>query len=348
MSDVAFFPLAEPRDLGSHVHQLYNEFGQRKDMGKSAPAEDRPHFFLVRTFLGENDLLVILNTKKCRFRCGFCTLPDKSSKKWIADEDVIEQFRYVATELRHTLSIIDRVTLSNEGSILDTTTVGPAAIKEIVRAIGTMRRVRLIEVETRLEFVQADALQQLATLAPRAQIGILTGFETLNKNIRDRILTKGEPLGKFLRGLDVVAKNASSLTAYVLFKPDPAMSDPEACEEATASIRFLAKECSKRELPLTIRLNPMYKAAGSVWAKRADSGVAYLPPRLTDVMRVAEESTREGTRIYVGLSTEGLAEEGGSYPVRADFTPRLIKYVKLFNDGKLDRFPWDEIQRATA
>ncbi len=193
-------------------------------------------------------------------------------------------------------------------------------------AIGRMRRVRRIEIETRLD----------------------TGFETVSEPIRERHLKKRESLTAFLSGLDRVAEAGASLTAYVLFKPDPAMTDEEAVLEAKASIGFLARECADRELPLAVRLNPMYLATGSRWARTAETGGDYLPPRLTDVMRVAEEQAANGVPIYVGLSTEGLAGEEGSYARREDYSPSLVRYVKQFNDGGLARFPWDEILAAGA
>ena len=51
-------------DLAQLLATLVEEFGQRKAMGSSSPSSSRPHYFLVRTFLGENDLLIILNTVK--------------------------------------------------------------------------------------------------------------------------------------------------------------------------------------------------------------------------------------------------------------------------------------------
>jgi radical SAM enzyme (TIGR01210 family) len=328
--------------LAAYVAWLYDTFGQRKEMGRPSPTLGMPHFFLLRTFLGENDLLVILNTKRCRYQCSFCTLTAKSSRTWVPDDQVVAQFRYVADELKHALSVVDRVTLSNEGSVLDQSTLGLAALDAIVEAIGGMRRVRRIELETRLEFVRPERLRELVALAPRARLGILTGFETVDERIR-ALLRKRESLGSFLGGLDRLAETDASLTAYVLFKPDPEMSDASAVQEATDSIQFLAKECANRGLPLTVRLNPMYRASGSRWARWAESSSAYAPPRLTDVMRVAEEQAQQGVSVYIGLSTEGLAGDGGSYASRSDYSPRLVKYVKLFNDRNLQQFPWEEL-----
>lgn len=332
--------------LSSYVAELYDTCGQRKSMGKPSTFSTIPHFFLLRTFLGENDLLVIFSTKRCRYQCAFCRLPAKSVRSWVPDSDVLAQFRYVVSEVRHALSIVDRVTLSNEGSVLDETTFGGAALREIVSAIGAMRRVCRIDLETRIEFIRPDMLLRLQKLAPRATLGVLTGFETRNPRIRDEILMKREPLSMFLNGLDNVQRAGAALTAYVLFKPDPQMSDVEACTEALDTIDFLAAECAKRGVELTVRLNPMYRAAGSQWARKADAAAGYAPPRLTDVMEVAEQATSIGVKVYIGLSAEGLAEDDGTYRARDDYVPALIKHVKLFNDGHVQKFSWADIKLA--
>lgn len=323
--------------LRTRVAQLYDTYGQRKDMGHGAVAEDRPHYFLHRSFLGEQDLLVIFNTKRCRYQCYFCQLPAKSSRTLIPADAIVAQFEYVVTELKHSLSVLDRLTFSNEGSILDATTFPTEALLSIAEAVGALRRVRQLVVETRLEFVDPDVLQQIRAAAPRVRTNILTGFETHDPILRERVLFKREPLELFEHGLDRVAESGSSLTAYVLFKPEQSMTDEAAVAEAAASIDYLDEACRSRGIPLDIRLNPMYAAAGSKWATIAHRSPDYRPPRLTDVMRVAARKRRLDLPIYIGLSTEGL-DDGSSYLAREDYQPGLIKQVKLFNDGKLPSF----------
>ena len=228
------------KSLAAHIAQLYDSFGQRKPMPRSSPDPNLPLFFLLRTFLGENDLLVILNTKRCRYQCAFCQLPAKSTKFFVPDEAVVEQFRFVATELQHSLSIVNRVTLSNEGSVLDEQTLGGDCPAQIVAAIGAMRGCAGSSSRHGWNSCGPTVLDQLKQPAPRATLGILTGFETVDQRIRDEVLKKREPLPMFLEGLDAVAAAGAALTAYVLFKPDPQMTDQEGRDEAARTIEFLA------------------------------------------------------------------------------------------------------------
>jgi len=319
------------------VRQLYHEFGQRKQMGVPAPNTRMPHYFLHRTFTGENDLLIILNTKRCAYQCHFCQLPAKSTVAWVLAEDILAQFMYVMEEMKHSLSVLDRLTLSNEGSVLDPDTLPTEALLGIAKCTHELRRVQTLVLETRLEYLDERVIGQIRQLAPRVKINILTGFETHNPGIRDKILFKRESLGQFQDGLERVASNHLDLTAYVLYKPSQTMTDAEAFLEADRSMEYLIEECKKRSISLTIRLNPMYAAEGSRWAQIAKKTPNYSPPRLTDVMRLAETRERDGIRIYIGLSTEGL-DDGSNYQSREDYLPTLLKQVMLFNDKKVSRF----------
>lgn len=321
---------------------LYDEYGSRKAMGNPSPTSRQPHYFLLRPFQGDNDLLVILNTKRCRYQCHFCELPAKSSLLAISREDIVAQIEYVLYQLKHSLSIIDRITISNEGSVLDSSTFPIEALLSIAKCVHQIRRARRLILETRIEFVDRGMVLEIQRSAPRVTVDILTGFETLDANIRDGILFKQESLDTFTAGLDKIAETQCDLTCYVLYKPSPVMSDDEAFVEAELSIDYLVRECHGRKIPLTIRLNPMYIAKGSRWADLARQTPSYKPPRLTDVMRLAEKKTHEGVRVYIGLSNEGLGGPLGTYAQREDYSPSLIKQVILFNDAKTKRFKWDD------
>jgi archaeosine synthase beta-subunit len=316
------------------ARRLYADHGQRKPMGTAQGVARKPHFFLLRTFQEDTDLLVILNTKRCRYQCAFCQLPAKSSRVWIPGEDVVAQVRYVLDEVKHALSIVDRVTLSNEGSVLDAKTLDPKALGQILDAVNEMRRVKRVVLETRLEFADPSRLAALQERLQRASLDILTGFETVDEDLREGVLGKREPLHGFRAGLDRLAAIGLDLTAYVLFKPAPDMTDQEAYAEARRSIEFLRDECGERGIGLTVRLNPMYLAEESAWAQRAAALPDYAPPRLSDCLRLAEEMAADGVPVYLGLSAEGLSDPTGTYMTREDFGRDLMKAAKVFNSRR--------------
>jgi radical SAM enzyme (TIGR01210 family) len=301
-------------------------------MGDGANSASSPHYFLQRRFLGINDLLIIFNTKRCRYHCHFCSLPEKSSRSAVSAQDIEAQFRQVLWEVKHSLALIQRVTLSNEGSVLDGSTFPNDALLAILGSLAEMRSVREAVLETRLEFLEGSSISGLRAAARDVRVSILTGFETLDETIRDRILVKHEKLAEFVAGLDQLANHQLDLIAYVLFKPDFGMSDTAAYKEAEASIDFLVEQCAKRQIGLTVRLNPMYAAHNSRWERRALTTSNYAPPRLSDVLDLARAKRQQGVRIYLGLSTEGLSSSATSFLSREDFTRQLMKEAVIFNE----------------
>jgi hypothetical protein len=300
-------------------------------MGLPAESTQTPLYFLVRPFLEDLDLVVLFYTTRCRYQCHFCNLPAQSSLSPVSAEDILRQFLFVCNEVRHCLGILDRITLSNEGSMFDESTMPSATLDSILNCIHQVRTVRRVVLETRLEFLTEASLHRVCTIARPQVVDILTGFETYDERIRDIVLGKREHLSVFLSGLDLLARFGCDLTAYVLYKPDPAMSDADAHAEARRTMVFLIDECSRRNVKLTIRLNPMYAARGTPWSRIATTLSGFRPPRLTDVLSLAEEMRLDGVRVYLGLTSEGLADENGTYVGRDDFSREVLREAKLFN-----------------
>lgn len=319
-------------DLPELAQALKAEYGLGKPMVRDMHSPGEPKFMLQRKFLGEEELLIIFNTPACAFSCDFCNLPSDSlprSGTIFTPDDIRRQFTQAAVEMRHTWHTLDRLTISNDGSVLDEKTFPREALLDIARFTDVYKNIRTLVLETRLEFFDPDFIGKIKKIAPDTKVNILTGFETLYEEIKTKVLGK-EPIHKFLTGLDRVASSGCDLTAYVLFKPGYDMSDEAAYLEAEGSIEFLERECTKRNLELTIRLNPMYKARSTPWAVKAEEH-GWQPPRLTDVLRLARDMRRKGIKIYLGLSAEDLADSKNTYSGREDYSKALIKQAIFFN-----------------
>lgn len=323
------------RDFGIDMRK---RFGLGKPMVLYAYDPERPKvkFFLERPFLGDSDALFIFQTPACRFLnvCTFCDLPKSSLAQQfpMTPDQIMQQFVSAVGELRHGLHTFDRVTLSNDGSILDEQTFPRGALKNIVSFFTAYKNIRRLVLETRLLFVEPHFIRELNSVLPNAPpliIDILTGLETANDAIRTNVLKK-EPVKVFLQGLDQVTEATDTCTAYIMYKCGIGMSDEEATRDARDSIEFFVSECQKRSLYPTIRLNPTYAADGTPW-ERALQEKKWVPPRLTDVFRLAIEFRQKGLPLYMGASDEGLAVAGGTYETREDYTPALKKELIAFN-----------------
>lgn len=324
----------EIANINEVIRNIYKAHGPRKPMGIPAIDSKHPHFFLVRRFLEEADLAILFNTKRCRYQCKFCNLPAKSTKSFVTSEDITSQFIFVLECIKHSIVIIDRVSMANEGSVFDYETFPRDVLFKIAKSTSIVPSITKLVFESRLEFINSDDLIELKNSTNKT-IEILTGFETLDNHIRDNVLHKEETVDSFINGLEIIAKSQSSLTTYVLYKPSQDMNDEDAFNEAEKSIDFLIYQTRRLKIPLCIRLNPMYAAQGTQWENCANKIVEYKPPKLSDVLSLAIKKDKEGIPIYIGLTSEGLALEKNTYRAREDFTPTLLKRAIMWNRRKI-------------
>lgn len=312
-------------DISQLTRKLYKQFGQSKPM-----TQDEPCYFLQRNFKGRQDMLIIFKSFPCRFKCKYCNL---SNQVWDDKIGLIDQFAFVVEQLKHSLSVIDRVTLSNNGSMLDPNTISLQELEEVLQAIKQIKNVSTVVVETHLCFINDGLLETIIECLGSIKLNILTGFETLDENIMSKKLGKQRICSEFERQLDVIADCGCDFTAYILYKPDQAMTDDEAYEEAFRSAAYLIKECRRRKIDLTLRINPMFAAYGTEWAALAKKTPLYSPPRISDVYRLALELNKS-VPTYIGLSTEGKNEQWGSYRINTDFKQELLLDIIHFNNER--------------
>ncbi len=319
-------------NLRRELVDIRNVSGARRAMGESSPEENQPHYHLLRKFKGDVDLLIILNTKRCYYNCSFCDLPAKSSRNTISSKSIIHQMLSVFRLYADSLDVMDRITVSNEGSVFDYNTVDSFVLAALANAITAIPNVGRLVLETRPEFVTSATLDAIQESAPRCIIDILIGFETQDDKLRNVTLGKRQSKESLTVLLDMLAtRERVALTSYALVKPGFAQSDAAGIEEAQATIRYLAEQTAIRQIPLSVRLNPMYIPTTTRWGRQAQAN-GYLPPRLSDVFNVALWAERHGIPAYVGLSTEGLANPNQSYRCRDDFGRDLLKRAIFFNN----------------
>ena len=315
------------------VDQLRTEYGDRQPMGAGAARPESAHYTLTRRFKGQLDLLVIFNTLRCHYNCSFCNLPTKSSSIPVPYDLLIAQFESALMRHANVLHVLERMTISNEGSVLDTQTFGEAALTTILQAADRMPALTRIVLETRPEFISQAYIKLLRSCNTNAWLDFLVGFETLDDRIRNVVLGKRQSRSSLAEAMDAIASvERARLTSYILLKCDTAFSDEQGVEEAKATIRYLVAEANSRRIPLSVRINPMYIATDVRWSTKAIKG-GYRPPRLTDALEVARFAEMLGADAFIGLSTEGLADEANSFRSREDFSRQLLKDAIVFNQA---------------
>lgn len=310
-------------NLIDYTKNIYKEYGQSKSMDML----ENPCFFLQRKFKSEQDLLIIFKTLPCSFNCKYCNLSKNNYRHFLS---LCDQFAYVIKEMRHSLSTLDRITLSNNGSVLNQETVSRTDLKNILCAITQIRNISRVVIETDLRYVNKEVISELKYILSGVNLNLLTGFETLDNRIMSNTLGKYRDDVEFVNKLDILAEENCELTAYILYKPDQFMDDAAAYNEALKSIKYLEEQCCKRKIPLTIRINPMFAAKGTPWAEIARDCPQYSPPKLSDIFSLAKE-VQSRIPVYIGLSLEEKSETWGTYRVQQDMTNELLLEVIRFN-----------------
>jgi len=297
-------------------------------------------FWFQDTPVGK-ELFLTLYTRPCAWgRCSFCTLPSESSLADVSSEDIYLQAILTLDSLtRDQLDEVRRVFLSNNGSILDPSTMPR---NSLIRIMELMHRscpnLAYLCVETRFETVVPDELRAFQhhfrkwhneyrhrSDRPRCAeepviLQISAGYETQDPYLRNAVLWKGYPeemVQKFFQMISSVQRESGQpieLYEHVMLKPAAGMNDDEAIEEAVATIVHLERLGRHFDIRVSIRLNPTFAAVGSELYLQFEDGT-YTPPTYRDVYEVLRrcKDRQVSIRVFLGLSTEGLSYSEGAF-----------------------------------
>jgi radical SAM enzyme (TIGR01210 family) len=291
---------------------------------------DEPMSVVVRDMLGVPELIVVLYTKRCAYQCTFCTLPLASALSDVTFADLRTQLDRALTFAGDRTASIGQVSLCNDGSMLDESTLPRDQLEYAIRTCAALPNVREIVLETRHEFVTESLLDDLQRWATPAAVTVKIGLESADSRIREQILRKKMDLAEFEDVVDLLARKQVGLATYVLLKADPAHTDEQGRADAIATCEYVKSLCRGGRPELTLRINPMYRAAGSPWAKAA-AKAGWTPPSIFDVAEVMRAVVTDEVRVFAGLSEEGLSTEDGHYEVREDFEQWALDALAQFN-----------------
>ena len=274
-----------------------------------------PVFHWYRDTPAGTELVFSLYTKGCIYgACSFCSLPSLSAgRAEIGEDDIKGQVDFVIGRYNpEQLARVEKVSVYNSGSVLDQRTLPTGAIFYLLERVAQFPRLKLVSLESRAEYVEAWELEGLKQRLGKSDLEIAVGYETHDERIRNRVLKKGLSDRKFLELCALCAGLGVRLKAYVMVKPDVSLTEKDAIEEALRTLIFIDEIGDRRGLKVTAHLNPTYVARGSqLEMEFRDQG--YEPPRLWSVVEIIQRARHRELPIQVGLETEGLAVEGGTF-----------------------------------
>ena len=281
-------------------------------------------------------LFIVFYSQACRWsRCLSCNLPSKMSREHVDYKSLMAQIDHVFRdrEVASRQGSIRKVIVSNNGSILDQATFSSTALVYLLAKLNlNLPNLAVVSIETRPEYVEIAELEFIARVLAEGDtpthLEITIGFEAFDDHIRNDVYDKGLSLEAFERLMHKMAPYGYGLKCYFMQKPVPGITDAEAVADIQNAIEYLRRIAAENGIAVNMHLNPTYVAAGTM-IEQAFREHRYTPPLLRDVAAAARRARGEPVSVFIGLTTEGLAVEGGS-PIR-EGDEDLVKQLERFN-----------------
>lgn len=281
-------------------------------------------------------LFVVFYSQACRWsRCLSCNLPSKASSNHVSYKALMDQIDYVFLdpEVIAQHDSIRKVIISNNGSILDQETFSSIALMYLMSQLNLhLPNLAILSIETRPEYVEFAELEFLSRALAEAEthtdLELAVGFEAFDDHIRNDVYDKGLTRTAFERFVRKAAPFGYRLKCYFMQKPVSQMTDTEAIADIHKAIDYLHGIVETYKLTVNMHLNPTWVGVGTVLEEAFRKG-EYTPPLLRDVARAARHAEGKPISVFIGLSDEGLAVEGGSFRRPGD--EAMIQKLETFN-----------------
>jgi radical SAM enzyme (TIGR01210 family) len=281
-------------------------------------------------------LFIVFYTQACRWsRCLGCNLPSKVSRNHVPYKSLMSQIDYVFadSEIRQRRTTTRKVIVSNNGSVLDEYTFSSTALMYLIAQLNlNFPNLSILTMESRPEYVDIAELEFLSRALAEGdtptRLEIAIGFEAFDERIRNDIFDKGLSLEAFEGLVRKIAPFGYHLKCYFMQKPVPGISDAAAVADIRNAVDYLSRMTTRHGVHINMHLNPTYAATGTALEIAFREG-RYTPPLLEDVARAARHARGKGVSVFIGLSDEGLAAEGGSF-LNAENRP-LVGRLEEFN-----------------
>lgn len=297
-------------------------------------------------------LFLVLFTQACNYsKCLGCNLPSKMSQNHIDFRDIMMQIdNFFQNDISDPQKKeLKKVIVSNNGSVLDEDTFSTTALLYLIAKIKLeCPNVEVVCLETRPEYVDLEELEVLSRALIEgdipAALELAIGFEAFDDKIRNDIFLKGLRISVFEEFVGIIQQintkfhekypddyKKIKLKAYFMQKPVPGMSEEEAIKDIKQGIDYMHEIAEKYSIDINMHLNPTYVAKGTLLEKGFIEG-NFTPPLLASIVESVLHSEGKKVSIYVGLSDEGLAVEGGSF-IRKGNTEdeHYVKILEEFN-----------------
>jgi len=334
--------MKQPQERDTRTDAIVNQIVRGSRKGGKTYGFDEAHDegLPAQMWFEESDegriLFIVFYSQACRWsRCLGCNLPSKMSREHVSYKALMAQIDHVFSDpgvvsRRHS---IRKVIVSNNGSILDQETFSSTALMYLLAQLNLhLSNLAVLTIETRPEYVEFAELEFIARALAEGDtsthLEIAIGFEAFDDGVRNDIFNKGLSLEAFERFVRKASPYGYRVKCYLMQKPVPAMTDAEAIVDIQNAIDYLGQMAAQHHIRINMHLNPTYVATGTMLEQAFRKG-EYEPPLLRDVAEAARHARGKAISMYIALSDEGLAVQGGSFVRDDDET--IVAELEHFN-----------------
>jgi radical SAM enzyme (TIGR01210 family) len=224
--------------------------------------------------------------------CSMCGhLAGSSKGKDIPIEDLKKQFD--TTMDQYDFRRYPMLCLYNGGSFLNEKEIPITLRRYLLRRIAAIPHIKRLIIESRLDYINDEILDEIESLLPDTTVEIGVGLETADDVIRDLVLNKGvttsdlREMGKKFRDRKI------KLLAYVLLNP-PFLTESEAIADTIDTIRFAADIGADIVSIEAVSIQHL-----TLVSFLAEAGF-YKTPWLWSIFEIVKQTHQQGLEIRIG------------------------------------------------
>ena len=238
--------------------------------------------------------------------CGYYL--DAATEK-VSTTQLINQFDYAFNDRINDIKQDSHnyvLKIYNSGSFLDDIEIPKEVRKYIYKKILNSEKIKEIVVESRLEYITSEKLEEIREFFDKKYFEIAIGLETVNDYIRNNYINKGILFKDFKTTFKRCKEYGIGVKVYLLLKP-PFLSEQAAIDDCSNSIKTLINLGVN-----SLSINPVNIQKGTLveylWFQNR-----YRPPWFYSLFKCLKKSlTQENlTNIRVLSDPSGAATKRG-------------------------------------
>ncbi|MFW9872681.1 MAG: archaeosine biosynthesis radical SAM protein RaSEA [Candidatus Thorarchaeota archaeon] len=241
------------------------------------------------------EFTIILRTKGCNWSlgesggCTMCGYIQDATIENIDQKQIIKQFDYAVDNKIKEISDDDEnyiIKIFNSGSFFDDNEISDEVRKQIYEKVANIDNIKEFVIESRLEYISSEKLQELKEILRRKHIEIAIGLETVNDYIRNYYINKGILFNDFKTVVKICKDNGIGLKTYLLLKPI-FLNEQGAIDDCINSINNLINLKVN-----TISINPVNIQKGTL-VEYLYLQNRYRPPWYYSLFKVLKKSVKK-------------------------------------------------------